>query len=80
MKELQWLIPMVWPPERATTSVASNFFCSQRGEKGTSVACWRRKIGQCYCNTRFPKKKMEFIFRVNLVILTVGISNVYTLD
>lgn len=25
MKEVQWPIPMVWPPERATTSVASRF-------------------------------------------------------
>ena len=25
-KELQWLMPMVWPPESATTSVGSRFF------------------------------------------------------
>lgn len=25
MKEVQWPIPIVWPPERATTSVAVKF-------------------------------------------------------
>lgn len=29
MKEVQWLIPMVWPPERATRSVAFKFLVAK---------------------------------------------------
>lgn len=29
MKEVQWLRPMVWPPERATRSVASRFLVAR---------------------------------------------------
>lgn len=29
MKEVQWLMPMVWPPDRATTSVAVKFFVAR---------------------------------------------------
>lgn len=29
MKELQWLMPMVWPPESATTSVGSRFLVAR---------------------------------------------------
>lgn len=28
-KEVQWAIPMVWPPESATTSVGLNPFCAR---------------------------------------------------
>lgn len=30
MKELQWPTPMVWPPERATRSVASRFLVARK--------------------------------------------------
>lgn len=29
VKEVQWPIPIVWPPDRATTSVASKFFVAR---------------------------------------------------
>lgn len=55
VKELQWLMPMVWPPERATTSVGSKFLVARLERMAAALAKGAGK----FCNVAFLVAKLS---------------------
>lgn len=55
MKDGQWLIPMVWPPERATTSVGSRFLVARLARMALALAVGGGK----FCNVAFVVAKVN---------------------
>lgn len=46
VKEVQWLIPMVWAPERATTSVGSKSLAARRARRVVVLAVGATRLSK----------------------------------